>query len=146
MLEQRGWTEGVDFVDWKKAEQIPDTPKPSGETRDTENSDTENSDTENSDTENSDTENPDTEDPETLALSVDWKPSKRALDNGLHLCDIEGMGPYPDWDEVLGEPVWRAHGISKIPRDRWGHALGRQVQEHVFGGWVEGHGQLLFEA
>ncbi|KAK3502440.1 hypothetical protein B0T13DRAFT_460669 [Neurospora crassa] len=122
MLKQRGWTEGVDFVDWKKAEAMPAVhPKQSEETpRDlgavsqflshlcrfftmANNEETR------------DTEGPDAEDPEAMALSVDWNPSQRALDNGLRLCDMEGMGPYPDWDELLEEPSWRAHGISKVP-------------------------------
>ncbi|KAK1780218.1 hypothetical protein QBC45DRAFT_409382 [Copromyces sp. CBS 386.78] len=146
MLKQRGWTKGVEFVDWKKAEPIPSTPKPSAETQrdfgvmnrflsgirsfliiaNTE-------------------ETHETEDPETLALSVDWKPSQRALDNGLRLCDMEGMGPYHDWDELLEEPVWRALGISKVARDRWAQAFGREVQAHVLGKYLEGHGRIIMQ-
>lgn len=152
MLKQRGWTEGVDFVDWKKAEAMPAThPKQSEETprdlgavnrflcrlyRFFTKSNTE---------ETRDTEGPDAEDLGTLALLIDWNPSQRALDNGLRLCDMEGMGPYPDWDELLEEPAWRAQGISKIPRDRWGQAFGRKVQDHVLGEWVEGHGHVILQ-
>ncbi|CCC09106.1 hypothetical protein SMACR_03065 [Sordaria macrospora] len=146
MLKQRGWTKGVEFVDWKKAETGPAIPEPSDETPSNLQALNQFLNRISRYWKNAITgQTTDTEDPETLALSVDWKSSQRALDNGLRLCDMEGMGPYYDWDELLEAPVWRARGISKVACDRWGQAFGREVQAHALGGVLEGPGLVIMQ-
>ncbi|KAJ4404559.1 hypothetical protein N0V85_004846 [Neurospora sp. IMI 360204] len=51
-------------------------------------------------------------------LEGDWVP--RPSFNGLRSrFELEGMGYYPDWDELFEQPYWRARGITKIPRNHW---------------------------
>lgn len=126
MLRERCWTKGVVFVDWRKAEKMPEAPpKPSGEA--------------------SNSEDTDAEDPEALALSVDWQPSEQALANGLRIRDMDGMGGYIDWDEFLQVPGISDLGISKVPMDRWGQAFGRKVQKHEPLEYLEGHGEVILQ-
>lgn len=142
MLRQRGWTKGIEFVDGKKAETAPATLKPSDETPSI-----------------LQTLNQflsrlsrywkiaitghtgDTEDPEILALLVDWKPSQRALDNGLRLCDMDGMGPSTMTRTSSSKIRPRSGGpvaSARLPRDCWGQA-------HVLGKVLEGHGLVIMQ-
>ncbi|KAK3399927.1 hypothetical protein B0T20DRAFT_477783 [Sordaria brevicollis] len=93
MLQARGWTQGINFVDWKKG---------------------------------------------CAEVEGDWVPKPAMAYHGLRSSsDLEGMGPYPDWDELLQQPYWQARGITKVPRNHW-------INNHTLGTWVEGFGTVIF--
>ncbi|KAK3487497.1 uncharacterized protein B0T23DRAFT_431165 [Neurospora hispaniola] len=75
-----------------------------------------------------------------LAVSAVYLSAGQDANGGLKLSDMEGMGEYPDWDERLEQPEWQARGVSKIPRDHWGHG-----PRHVMGRWMPGHGKIIFQ-
>lgn len=82
-------------------------------------------------------QNPDPLEPES---ERDWVPSEDFRRNGLMMSDMEGMGEYPDWEEMLEQPEWQARGISKVPRNHWNDG-----PSHILNRWLEGYGKVIFQ-